>query len=131
MLDSYFEFDLSEKDSFSGIFNEQTGQMEGPGIFTRKDKFIYIGNFIASQFQGLGAHIDLLENTLYVGNFYDSQKEGFGCLTKFKSGQEINQITEPVYKNQKETFLKLVEFWTAKAQDAINKAKRKSDRLIA
>ena len=52
--------------------------MHGLGILIKKDKYVYIGQFDHSIFNGYGAFLDLQENSIYIGHLEGSEKNGFG-----------------------------------------------------
>ena len=48
--------------------------MDKMGIFSRRDRFIYMGEINKSQFHGHGILIDLQEVSLYMGQFKNSEQ---------------------------------------------------------
>ena len=89
-----------------------------------------IGETIDSEFEGPGAYIDLIEQTLYLGAFSKSEKHGFGKLVKYRSNNDIRPLMTAGYNCTRDNFSDTVETWIAKAKDAEIKAEKKSEKIL-
>jgi len=81
------------------------------GLYVKKGKHIYIGEFHQSKMQGVGALLDLEECSLYLGEFKESEKFGFGYLVKYRASSDLRPLMDSAYSCNKELFPSLVQNW--------------------
>ena len=70
-----------------------------------------IGNFSESKFSGLGAVLDLVEQTLYLGMLKDSEKHGFGVLRKYRAGVDSRVLMDEAHRSTRDNIFETVEKW--------------------
>ena len=115
-MEDYFELELDGGDIYKGQLNQDRTQLEGKGIFMRRDKYVAVGNFSESQFNGHGAVLDLMEQTLYLGMLKDSEKHGFGVLRKYRAGNDARVLMDEAHRSTRDNIFETIEKWINQAK---------------
>ena len=57
----YHELELAPGEIYKGFLNERKDELVGKCIYTKKDKYVVVGQITDGQFFGLGVVLDLCE----------------------------------------------------------------------
>ena len=61
----------------------------------------------------------------------NSEKHGFGQMTKYRASNDLKPIMDSAYKCTREDFFETVSLWVKKAQEMEQKARKKSNKVMA
>ena len=128
-MENYFELQLAEGVVFKGMLSPDRKSFSGPAVLVKKDKSVMIGHTVDSEFEGLGAFVDLIEMTIYLGTFIKSEKHGFGKLVKYRASTDIRPLMTAGYNCTRDNFFDTVDTWIAKAKETQVSSEVKSAKI--
>lgn len=128
-MEDYFELELSPGEIYKGQLDASRTEFSGVGVYSKKDKYVAIGNVSGSKFEGLGAILDLPQQTLYLGSLKDSEKHGFGLMRKYRAGNDSRVLMDEAHRMTRDNFFETVEKWIGQARQSETKARHRSAKV--